>query len=429
MRITIKRRLIISNILTFIIPVLSALAMFSGTSILLFNDFDGFVVQSNELTSIPIHDDGVLISRSDAGQYVLYMSESVSRYFEKHMHPDSAYITLVVSNDAAPWTDERTNRLMLIVLFTIILALLLVAALVNRILTKFVFRPVMASIDVLADGVQEISAGNLNYKITQDMGNEFDLICTSFNQMATRLSNMVAQQQANEKNRKELIAGISHDLRTPLTAIQTYVEGMELGMATTPQKQEKYLATIKSKAKDIEHIISQLFLFSKLDIGEFPMHLKQKNVADWLTDFVSTVKDEYAQKGLAIEMEPPAPGVFFSVDSVQLRRVLTNILENSVKYGDKTNGRANITCTSDHESIRITLTDNGPGVPADNLGMLFDIFYRADRARSNTSQGSGLGLAISAKIIERMGGAIHAANAVNGGLSITMALPATRRQL
>jgi len=431
MRMTIKRRLIISNVLVFVIPIITVLVLIVGISIAIFGSFDGFVAHPSELTLIPLtHEDSdisnsrsILIEQSAAGQYILHMNEAISQHFGNLIERGGAYITISVASYYEARADERMSDVIYRIFLGILLALLVLAMLINRIFTKFVFNPIMTSMEVLADGVQEISNGNFDYKIEKDMGNEFDLICANFNEMAIHLHDMVTQKQLDEKNRRELIAGISHDLRTPLTVIKTYAEGIELGMASTPQKQAKYLSTIKNKASDIEHIINQLFLFSRLDIGEFPMTMEQLNAGHWITNFVANIRDEYAQKGLRIELDENIQNVWFSVDSTQLKNVFTNILENSVKYGNKDNGIVKIEYTKNSECIIINLTDNGSGVPNDSLGMLFDVFYRTDKARSNTSQGSGLGLAISAKMIERMGGTINASNSDGSGLSITLVFP------
>jgi len=301
--------------------------------------------------------------------------------------------------------------------------LLLVVFLINSFLTKYITRHIMTAVDTLVNGVSEIRDGNLDYRIQYNKGDEFDAVCKDFNEMAQRLLDMVNAKRLDEENRKELIAGISHDLRTPLTSIKTYVEGIELGMASTPELQKEYFDTIKSKTKDIEHIINQLFMFSKLDIGEFPMLMQQGDAGEWVADFVNSVSDEYARKGLQIRLVQNIQDVEISVDSVQLRNVFTNILENSLKYGNKENGTMDIVCKEEDAYIAITLTDNGNGVPNDHLEKLFEIFYRTDKARNNTSQGSGLGLAISTKIMDMFSGGISAANVANGGLAITIRLP------
>jgi signal transduction histidine kinase len=226
-----------------------------------------------------------------------------------------------------------------------------------------------------------------------------------------------------ENNRRELIAGISHDLRTPLTSIKAYLEGIETGVASTPEKQEKYFATIKTKTSDLEHIINQLFLFSKLDIGEYPMNLQKIDLGRTLADMLGELADEYGRRGLAITQGQNVESVFVHADYIELRNVIINILENSVKYKNAEQGVLAVNCSVSGSMAAIALTDNGPGVPPDALDKLFDVFYRADPARNNEKKGSGLGLAIADKTIRRMGGAIHAELPKNGGLSIVIQLP------
>lgn len=306
--------------------------------------------------------------------------------------------------------------------FLLIIIVILIVFITNRLLTRMIIKSIITPLDTLVYGVHQIRDGNLSYRINYEGKDEFAAVCSDFNEMAERLLDMVNARQRDEENRKELIAGISHDLRTPLTSIKTYVEGIELGMASTPEIQKRYFGTIKDKTKDLEHIINQLFLFSKLDIGEFPMQTETINIGKFLSEFTKAVSDEYEQKGLRIDFTEATRDVMVDVDKVQFRNVLINILENSVKYGDKTQGVMLVSCHAD-KTATVTFTDNGPGVPKDTLEKLFHLFYRGDKARSNTSQGSGLGLAISAKIMELLGGSISAANAQEGGLSITLTLP------
>jgi len=308
-----------------------------------------------------------------------------------------------------------------------VLSLLLMVAVIgvifitNSLLTRMVFKSITTPLDTLVYGVHQVRDGNLEYRIKYDGNDEFSSVCLDFNEMAGQLFDMVNARQADEKNRRELIAGISHDLRTPLASIRNYVEGLEFGIASTPQMQAKYLGIIKDKTSDLEHIINQLFLFSKLDIGEFPMQVEPKDIGKWLSDSIAAVSYEYER--LQINLVENVRDTVVSIDAIQLRNVLTNILENSLKYGNKEHSVIKVVCRSDNANVVITLTDNGLGVPGDTLHMLFDVFYRGDKARNNTSQGSGLGLAISAKIVERMGGSISAANELEGGLSIRITLP------
>ena len=294
---------------------------------------------------------------------------------------------------------------------------------INRTLTRFVSKRITTPIERLVSGVHELQDGNLDFRIQYDYNDEFKSVCTDFNKMAQHLSDMVTARQKDEESRKELIAGISHDLRTPLTSIKAYVEGLEKGVASTPQSQKRYIETIKSKAEDLEHIINQLFLFSKLEIGEFPLKTERVEIGEVLSGFLYEVENEYENKGLSIAFVENSNKLYIEIDIVQFRNVLYNIFENSVKY--KTNHMVNskITCDENNDNIVISITDDGPGVQDDTIDKLFDVFYRSDVSRKNPSSGSGLGLAIARKTIERLGGAIRAENAPSGGLAIIITLP------
>ncbi|GHV87249.1 hypothetical protein AGMMS50255_5450 [Spirochaetia bacterium] len=239
---------------------------------------------------------------------------------------------------------------------------------------------------------------------------------------------IMAEHEKYENNRRELIAGISHDLRTPLTSIKAYLEGIETGLASTPEKQQKYFSTIKSKTNDLEHIINQLFLFSKLDIGEYPVNMQKIDLGRTLTEMLGELADEYGRRGLVITQgrdddTPFVEDVFVNADYLQLRNVIINILENSVKYKNTEKGELAVNSSVSGNMAAITLTDKGPGVPREALDKLFDVFYRTDPSRNNEKKGSGLGLAIADKTIRRMGGSIHAELPENGGLSIVIQLP------
>jgi len=300
--------------------------------------------------------------------------------------------------------------------------LLTVLILANILLAKYITRRIMAPINTLAAGVNEISNGNLTHRIQYTGGDEFDAVCANFNEMAARLSNMTAQQQADENSRKELIAGISHDLRTPLTSVKAYIEGLRKGIATTPQMQEKYLEIIQNKTEDIEYIIKQLFLFSKIDIGEFPLNIETVDIGNELTKIVNELADEYKTMGLEVTLAENTHKEFASIDKIQFKNIIQNILGNSVKYCGNNNAHAEISCKkTDDTSLTITIKDNGTGVPEEMFTKIFDIFYRGDESRNNPAKGSGLGLAMVAKIIKRLNGKIRAENA--NGLAIIITLP------
>jgi signal transduction histidine kinase len=320
-----------------------------------------------------------------------------------------------------------------IVSFWLVIVLVLAT---NFFLTRAMIKNIVMPLNTLSFGVAQIQNNNLNFRLDYSGDDEFSPVCSAFNAMAERLQHMGRERQKDEESRRELIAGISHDLRTPLTVIKAYLEGIEEKIAATPERQKKYIETIKAKTGDMERIINQLFLFSKLEIDGFPMNLQIVNAGKVIRGMTDDFIEEYKHKGITLKLESgeavPKPEVleqplFIKADVQWLHNVFINILENSVKYRDRDTGNVFIYGrTANPEGIKtleIHIQDDGPGVPPETLEKLFAVFYRGDSSRSK--KGSGLGLAISEKIIQRMGGAIRAeAGPCGRGLDIVIAFPA-----
>jgi signal transduction histidine kinase len=317
--------------------------------------------------------------------------------------------------------------------FSMLALIMAIVFIVNRFLTRVMVKHIINPLETLSDGVRQIRDNNLGFRLDYQGDDEFRPVCEVFNEMASRLETMIAERQKDENNRRELIAGISHDLRTPLTSIKAYLEGIETGVASNREQREKYFATIKNKTNDLEHIINQLFLFSKLDLNDFPLNCKTFDAGPLVADMIMELADEYAKRGLTVELGEIERNIFVNIDPVLFRTVIINVLENSVKYKNSDQGRLTISCLPvqkgiyvSEDGIEIRLTDDGPGVSKEVLEKLFDVFYRADLSRNTT--GNGLGLAISQKIVNRMGGAIRAEPGslpAGKGLSIVIYLPAT----
>jgi signal transduction histidine kinase len=372
-------------------------------------------------TSFDSHSTIVELALSQQGSHMLTM-DNVAVYRENA--GDYSIILTGPNFDRVSFAaNTNLRRFMFYLGIAMILFIVTIIFLTNQFLTRFVVKSITASLDTLVYGVRQIRDGNLNYHIEYAGKDEFADVCSDFNEMAQRLLDSVNARQKDEENRKELIAGISHDLRTPLTSIKAYLEGLEKGVAATPETQKRYLNTIRNKTNDLECIVNQLFLFSKLDIGEFPFYLQEVNIGDEITSMLIDLSEEYKKKGLEIILIQNIKNIYVQADVIQLRRAFINVLENSVKYKNKTLGQIRIACEADNNYVTIKFLDNGPGVSKDALPKLFDVFYRSDSARSNPSKGSGLGLAITSKIIERLGGLIKAQNIQDSGLAIIMMLP------
>ena len=301
-----------------------------------------------------------------------------------------------------------------------------IVAIINNLFAIRLTNKILKPLGPLSEGVKQIRNNNYAYRIDYQKDDEFRPVCEAFNEMAARLETSTAEKQKEEANRRELIAGISHDLRTPLTSIKGYLEGIETGVASTPEMRKEYFSIITRKTAELEHIIEQLFLFSKLDMDEFPLNMRNVDIVSSVSDIIEDTVSEYALRGLAIQIaampiaEMPN-SAFVLADTMWLRSVIINIFENSVKYKTKEQGLMEVSAVLENNFISFYFTDDGPGVQADTLSKLFDVFYRTDPSRNK--KGSGLGLAISAKIIERMGGSIHAQLPESGGLAIVIKMP------
>jgi signal transduction histidine kinase len=315
---------------------------------------------------------------------------------------------------------------------SMLVLVMIIVFIVNRFLTRVMVKHIINPLEILSNGVRQIRDNNLGFRLDYQEDDEFRPVCEVFNEMAAQLEAMIAERQKDEESRRELIAGISHDLRTPLTSIKAYLEGIETGVASNREQQENYFSTIKNKTNDLEHIINQLFLFSKLDLNDFPLNFKILDAGPLVADMIMELSDEYAKRGLAVELGEITRNIFVNIDPILFRTVIINVLENSAKYKNSDQGRLTVSCLPvqkgipvSKDGIEIRLTDDGPGVSKEVLEKLFDVFYRADLSRNTT--GNGLGLAISQKIVNHMDGLIRAEPGslpAGRGLSIVIYLPA-----
>jgi signal transduction histidine kinase len=318
------------------------------------------------------------------------------------------------------FNDDSYIKYVIAVGIALVWFMIFLILLTNFFLTHIIIKNISTPLNILSFGVKQIQENNVRFRLEYHADDEFLPVCDAFNEMAARLESMSNKQKKYEENRRELIAGISHDLRTPLASIKAYIEGLEKGVASTPQMREKYLATLKGKTHDMEHIIDHLFLFSKLDINDFPLNLKTLDIGMFISDTVSELSGEYLKHGLMVELSETTQNLPVNIDPVLLRNVIVNILENSAAYKEAEQGRVEIKIDVADNTVEIRLTDDGPGVPDEALDKLFDIFYRTDQSRN--TKGNGLGLAISQKIINRMGGSMWA-ELPGRGLLIGIYLP------
>ena len=222
------------------------------------------------------------------------------------------------------------------------------------------------------------------------------------------------------------MAGISHDLRSPLTAIRAYTEGLLDGVAETEEDRKQYLGIIRDRARDLQTLVDQLFLFSRMDLGENLDHPERISLKQELSLLTEVLGPDYEKRGLDLTLDAPCEGRVM-MDPDTLQRIVSNIAENSLKYKTAPRGRLDIALRETEDYVSLAFTDDGPGVDEEALPHVFDAFYRADPARSR-SIGSGLGLAIVSRAVRNMKGRILARNVQPHGLRLEIQLPRERKE-
>ena len=268
---------------------------------------------------------------------------------------------------------------------------------------------IVTPIHHLEIATQNIKEGNLDFEMQVEGKDEIGQLCRDFEEMRRRLKESTEEKVRVDQQNKELISNISHDLKTPITAVKGYVEGLMDGVADTPEKQEKYIRTIYNKANDMDRLINELTFYSKIDTNRIPYTFDKINVRDYFADCVEEIGLELEQSRIRLGyFNYVEEDVLVIADAEQIKRVINNIIGNSSKYMDKVNGAINIGIRDVGDFIQVEIEDNGRGIDARDLPYIFDRFYRTDASRNSSKGGSGIGLSIVKKIVEDHGGKIWA---------------------
>ena len=268
-----------------------------------------------------------------------------------------------------------------------------------------------------------IKNGNLDFSVITDADDEIGEVCVAFEEMRLKLKDQIEVSMQYEKDNKELISNISHDLKTPITAIKGYVEGIRDGVADTPEKMDKYIRTIYNKATDMDKLIDELFLYSKLDSNSMNYSFAKLNLKDYFEDCADEISLDLESRGIAfVYRNYASEDTIIIADPEQLKRVINNIVGNSVKYMADRPGRIGIFIKDEPEFVQIDIRDNGKGIAKKELPHVFERCYRTDASRNSSKGGSGLGLSIAKKIIEEHGGKIWANSEEGEGTTVSFVL-------
>lgn len=296
------------------------------------------------------------------------------------------------------------------------IAIVVILLLTAFMMIVWIYRSMITPIRKLQTAAENIKEGNLDFSIDVSGEDEIAELCITFEEMRKRLKDNVEEKISDEKENRVLISNIAHDLKTPITAVKGYSEGILDGVANTPDKVDRYVRTIYNKACEMDTLINELTIYSKIDTNRIPYNFAKINVAEYFADCLEEIGMDLEAKGIGLAYyNYVQEDVIIIADPEQLRRVVNNIIGNSVKYMNKVHGFINIRIKDVGDFIQVEIEDNGRGIAQKDLPYIFDRFYRADASRNSATGGSGIGLSIVKKIMEDHGGKIWATSKEDTG--------------
>jgi len=284
------------------------------------------------------------------------------------------------------------------------------------------------TLNTLRQAADNLQQGELDFEILSCQEQELDQLSQSLEGVRQRLKAAAVAEAAAQEERGLLMANLSHDMRTPITAIKGYVEGIRDGIANTPEKQAHYLDIVYSKTTVLEKLVRNMSDFSEYELGRMQYHFEYVDLAPFLMDLGEEYALEAQGAGMTFTCQVPAGPFVVPADRNKIKRVLDNLLSNAIKYG-RPNGAIALTAEEYEKGLVIQLTDNGKGIGAEALRHVFDSFYRADAARSSAVPGSGLGLAICRSIVESHHGKIWLTSEEGAGTRAFVYLPLREEDL
>lgn len=317
------------------------------------------------------------------------------------------------------FTGDMQDSVMKLFLSFRLGGMILVLIITNGLLTYFVSKSIITPVQKLSEAARKISVGDLDYELGSTKKDELGELTNTFETMRLKLKEAKADQLQYEQNRQELIASISHDLKTPLTSIKGYIKGIQDGVANTPEKLERYMNTIEKTANEMDWLIDELFLYSKLDLQRLPFHFEKIDLYAFFADYVEELAFQLEKEdGTATLIARTDETYLVEADREKLKRAVTNITQNSLKYMNKNSKEIQVNLSSSSDEVIVEIKDNGSGIRQEDIPFIFDSFHRTDTSRNSSTGGSGLGLSIVKKIMDGHGGAVWADSHVNEGTSI-----------
>lgn len=329
---------------------------------------------------------------------------------------------IVLSQAVSAFFNNNPEAILYLVIY--ILVCIIVSAAVCTALTYSLSRSLEVPISELRADVDRIRGGKLSFDVMGSDYEELDDLAVGVDEMRRALLLSQEREAQLKHERNMLIANVAHDLRTPITSIKGYIDGIRDGIAATPEMQERYLATIKLKTDMIDDLVSNLSLYSMLEVSGVKLNKKPGDLRELIFALADSFRLDLEQNDIEFTADISSEPIPVDVDGDRMRRVFVNIMDNAVKYRAENDCRINIKAFSKDGFAYVVIADNGRGIAPNELGHVFESFYRADGSRSSSIKGNGLGLGIAKQLTEQHGGRLWLrSDGINKGTTVTVTLP------
>ncbi len=297
-------------------------------------------------------------------------------------------------------------------------AILLVLVGAVGLLGRLVLRPLAA----MSRAAQGIAGGDLEVRLPSSPAREVAEVAAALEGMSAALRESLTRQKGLEEERRLFIGAIAHDLRTPLFMLRGYLQGLENGVAATPERMAHYVAACRAKADALERLIADLFAYTRLEHLEQQPACAPLDLGVLLGESVEGIQGPAAAKGIGLALDGPAEPCMLSADGHLLARAIDNLLENALRHTPD-GGRIRVSWKREDTAVRVAVEDSGSGIAAHDLPHVFTPLYRGEASRNRQTGGAGLGLAIARRILTVHSGDLTAANSPTGGAVFTATLP------
>lgn len=295
----------------------------------------------------------------------------------------------------------------------VVLLYLILGILLFSVTFMILQEPYIRYISKISEAVKNISEGDLNTAIDVIGDDEFSGMAANLNRMAADIKQLMEKERESERTKNELITNVAHDLRTPLTSIIGYLELLTNNQQIPADMQHKYIEIAYGKSRRLQKLIEDLFGFTKLNYGKIAMHVGQIDIVKLLGQLVEEAYPNFVEKGLSYDLQSNVPAKIINADGNLLARLFDNLIGNAIKYGAD-GKRVLVKIHAESETVTVSVTNYGYVIPADELPLIFNKFYRVEQSRSSSTGGTGLGLAIVKEIVDMHGGTISVASDLNG---------------